>query len=227
MNQPRLPSHRVLGAALSALLSMGLTACDPQAAEREAALAEHARLQMSLQQEQLAAEKLSGELANIERQLVEQQATLAALQSEKAARSAQLTRFMAEHKAASVALAATGAGAITALDAEARQSLQAQFGEGAGDVALVAGLVGSGYCLFNAEECSTVAAHWVAHGEERKANDEQAVQVRALMQGLETARDTQRQDFAARQAAVQLNQAKLLQIDARVKALRCQGLFCP
>lgn len=211
---------------LTALIVLGLAACDTHQAEREKVRAEFSRQQTEHSQLQRQLELAQAELARTEQALAEQQARRAELASVQTRRSAQLTRYLAEHKAASLALAATGAGAMTALDDETRKNLERELGQGAGDMAMLAGLMGAGYCLFNADECSTVAAQVASYGMERKANRDHLQQVEALMQQLSQARDGQQQAHQARQQDVQTSQGRLAQIEGRLAQLRCQGLLC-
>lgn len=226
MTTLRTTSSLFIKGALALGLVIGLAACDQHKAEREQAQtelnqqqAEHSHVQRQLEQAQ-------ADLAQAERASAEQQERASALESEQAQRSARLTEYLAVHKAAALALAASGAGAVTALDDETRQSLDSELGQGASGVAVMAGLVGAGYCLFNMDECAEVGSYLASYSMERSANREHLQQVQALSQQLAQSHSGQQETVQTLAQRLDTSRAAMSENESRIAQLRCKGPLC-
>lgn len=222
----RTVSSLLCKALLASSLALGLTACDQHKAEREQAQSllsqqqtEHAHLQRQLEQAQ-------ADLGQTERALTEHNERRAAIESEQAQRSARLTEYLAHHKAAVVALTASGAGAVAALDDEARQALDRELGQGASGATVLAGMVGAGYCLFNFDECSSVGSTIAAYGTERRANREHLQQVDAALQQLAQVHTDQQASVQSLSQQLDASRSALSDTESRIAQLRCKGLLC-
>lgn len=226
MNTSRAIAASLAKGVLALGLALGLAACDQHKAEREQAQSllsqqqtEHSHLQRQLEQAQ-------ADLAQTERSLAEAQERHAAIESEQAQRSARLTEFLSEHKAATLALAASGAGAMTALDDETRQSVDRELGQGASGAAVFAGLVGAGFCLFNADECATVGSYMASYGMERKANREHLQQVQALLNQLAQTSSNQKTSVQSLAQQLDASRSAMSETESRIEQLRCKGPLC-
>lgn len=226
MTTLRTASSLLFKALLAGSLALSLAACDQHKAERQQAQSllsqqqtEHSHLQRQLEQAQ-------ADLAQTERALAEHQERRAAIESEQASRSARLTEYLAQHKAAVVALAASGAGAMTALDEEARQAVDRELGQGASGATVVAGLVGAGYCMFNFDECASVGSTIAAYGTERSANREHLQQVDAALQQLAQARTGQQESVQSLSQKLDVSRSAMSDTETRIDQLRCKGPLC-
>ena len=222
----RAASFLCFKALLVCGLALGLAACDRNKAEREQAQGrlglqqtEHSHLQRQLEQAQ-------AELVQTERALAEQQERHAASKSEQAQRSARLTQYLNSHKAAALALAASGAGAMAALDDEARHSLEKELGQGATGMAMLAGVMGAGYCLFNMDECAAVGSYLASYGMERKTSRQHQQQIEAVLQQLAQARGSQQESLQSLSQRLDASRSAMSKTESRIAQLQCKGPLC-
>lgn len=216
----------VLKALLAGSLVLCLTACDQHKAEREQAQnqlsqlhTEHSHLLTQLEQAQ-------ADLSQTERAWTEQQAQRALIETEQAQRKGRLSEYLGEHKAAALALAASGAGAITALDDETRQSMNRELGQGAADMAVLAGVLGAGYCMFNMDECASVGSYLASYSMQNKASVESLQQVQTLMQQLEQTHGTRQEAVRDLSQRVDASRTAMDEIETRIAQLQCKGPLC-
>ncbi|MCW2314357.1 hypothetical protein [Rhodoferax antarcticus] len=211
---------------LAAGLILGLAACDQHKAEREQAQTELNQQQSEHSHVQRQLEQAHADLAQTEHAHAEQQERVSALKSEQVQRSARLTEYLGVHKAAALALAASGAGAITALDDETRQSVDRELGQGASGMAVMAGIVGAGYCIFNMGECAEVGSYLASYSMERSANHEHLQQVQALSQQLAQSRAGHQETVQTLVQRLDTSRAAMSDGESRIAQLRCKGPLC-
>jgi septal ring factor EnvC (AmiA/AmiB activator) len=222
----RTASSLLIKAVLLGSLAFGLAACDKNKAAREQAQSLLSQQQTENSHLQRQVEQAQADLAQIERSLTESQASHAAIESEQAQRSARLTEYLSGHKAAVLALAASSAGALTALDDDTRQAVDREMGQGASGAAMVAGIVGAGFCIFNADECTSVGSYLAGYGMERKANREHLQQVNALLQQLAQSRTEKRESLQKLEQQLEASRTALAESESRIAQLRCKTPLC-
>lgn len=213
-------------AAALAALTLTLTACDGNREAREAAERDVARHEIVATELRTKQERLQSEIAANERTIAEQNKLITELEQKRAAQRADLMNYLSDNKAAAAALAAAGGGAAVAMDDDIRTSLNSNAGDGASGFAFIAGVVGAGYCLFNAEDCARVAARVAAYGTANKDTDSNIrrakEQISTLQQGSQTLQQ-QRQQIEPR---LQEANANASSARSRAAQLQCKGLLC-
>lgn len=226
MSTLRAFSSLFFTALLACTLAFGLSACDQHKAERQQAQrrlsqhqTEHSHLQRQIEQAQT-------DLAQTERALAEHNERRAGIESAQAQRSARLTQFLNNHKAAALALTASGVGVMTALDDEIRRGIERDLGEGAAGMTMLAGMMGAGYCLFNVDECASVGSYLASYEMEHKANREHLQQIEAVLQQLVQTRTEQQSSLQNLSLKLDESRSTLSGIESRIAQLRCKGPLC-
>lgn len=166
-----------------------ITGCDHNREEKEAL-----KLQISQQQQQLERlkenqQQLVIEVSKHELEIAEQQLALTSLQQTQDKEEAELLEYLGKHKLATAALISTGSVAAITKSDDIKNLGDDNAGEGSGNVAIAAGIVGTGYCLIKVNECGEVVARYAAYNEATKNIDTKIVTVETNITQLQLSKD--------------------------------------
>ena len=223
----RLLSVRLIFVSLFlATAAIGLQGCDSNQAAREAAQRELSQHESTLNELRSQQSRLSTEIAAQEREIASQKKAADELQQTRAKQRAELMSYLSDHKAAAAALAAAGGGAAAVMDDDVKSSLQSNGGDSAQGFAIIAGVIGAGYCIFNADECAGVTAKIAAYGVANKDTDSALERGSKNVIGLQQRIEQLKTDGKMLPSRIQ--QADMAADSARgkVQRLRCSGLLC-
>lgn len=134
--------------------------------------------------------------------------------------------YMSENKATVLALVATGAGAVTALDEDTRSTIQKELGQGSSGLVLAVGVFGAGYCLFNLDECTSVSARLAAHATETNAIKTRAQQISSQLAELKQSVQQHQSQVQSLTQQLQESESAIGVSQQRMAELRCKGPFC-